>query len=107
MPVLGLMEPQVKMAITAAPVELGERGMKISSSQAGQVAVEVVAQGQEGQAEMAAMGAGQICVLSLMSLADSEVQVVPVEAVQADEEGICIGLAHLAAVGTDQMGRMG
>jgi hypothetical protein len=69
--------------------------------------VEAVAQGQEGQAEMAAMVVGQICVLSPTSLVDSEVQVVPVEAVQADEEGICIGLGHLAAVGTDQMERMG
>jgi hypothetical protein len=107
MPVQGLMEPQVHLATTAAPVELGERGMKISSSQAGQVAVEAVAQGQEGQAEMAAMGAGRICVLSPTSLVDSGVQLELVEAVQADEEGICIGLAHLAAVGTDQMGRMG
>ena len=48
MPVQASMEPQVQMATTAAPVELGDGGMKMSSSQAGQVAVEAVAQGQEG-----------------------------------------------------------
>ena len=48
MPAQGSTVPQVQMAIMAAPVELGDWGMKMSSSQAGQVAVEAVAQGQEG-----------------------------------------------------------
>ena len=50
--------------------------------------MEAVAQGQEGEAEMAAMGAGRICVFMPTISVEAEVQVVPVEAVQADEEGI-------------------
>jgi len=72
-----------------------------------QVAVVGVVQVLRGQAKMAAMGAGRICVLSPTSLVDSGVQLELVEAVQAEEEGICIGLSHLAAVGTDQMERTG
>ncbi len=37
---------------------------------------------------MVTMGAGRICVFIPTILVEAEVQVVPVEAVQADEEGI-------------------
>jgi hypothetical protein len=37
---------------------------------------------------MAAMGAGRICVFIATIQVEAEVEVVPVEAVQADEEGI-------------------
>jgi len=88
MPVQASTEPQVQLAITAAPVELGDWGIKMSSSQAARVAVEAVAQGQEGWAEMATMGAGRICAYSLTLRADLAVPVVREEAVQADKEGI-------------------
>jgi hypothetical protein len=48
MPVQASTVPQVQLAITAAPVELGDWGMKMSRRRAGQVAVEAVAPGQEG-----------------------------------------------------------
>ena len=48
MPAQGSTVPQVQLAITAAPVELGDWGMKMSRRRAGQVAVEAVAPGQEG-----------------------------------------------------------
>jgi len=48
MPVQGSTEPQVQMAITAAPVELGDGAMKMSRRRAARVAVVGVAQGQEG-----------------------------------------------------------
>ena len=38
--------------------------------------------------EMAAMVAGRICVILTTISVEAEVQVVPVEAVQANEEGI-------------------
>jgi hypothetical protein len=47
MPVQASMEPQVQMAITAAPVELGERGMKMSSEM--EVRAVVAAAGQAFQ----------------------------------------------------------
>jgi hypothetical protein len=47
MPAQGSMEPQVQMAITAAPVELGERGIKMSSEM--EVRAVVAAAGQAFQ----------------------------------------------------------
>jgi len=53
MPVQASMEPQVQMATTAAPVELGERGMKMSSEMEVRAVVAAAGQAFQGLAAMA------------------------------------------------------